>query len=387
MRRGPAGWVFGAVPLGAVALVVVLLLTGGNRGGAGVPAPHDGPRTPKPAPTAIRQVLPELVRFVEETRGLTFKRPPQILLLDEEAFLRRLLIVRRMTMVEARRRQRLFQALGLVPRGVDLSKAQRMLDAATTVGLYDQETKRLFVRGVEPTPYVRMVIVHELTHAAQDQHFNLSRRRPQSVDSAQGFTAVVEGDANRIEGLYFDSLTPAEQVEALAEEAGLSAAAPSDVPRALREYQGFPYTVGADFASTVVDLSGQAGLDAAFRTPPATAEQVLHPDLFLTKEDVRRPPPPRADRRAAQVGSLGEFGLQVLLRETVPQARLDAATSGWGGDRYVTWVNGPVDCVRMHIVMDTRADADELAEALKLWAASSGATVEGRDPIVLTSCH
>ncbi len=59
----------------------------------------------------------------------------------------------------------------------------------------------------------------------------------------------------------------------------------------------------------------------------------------------------------------------------------------WGGYRYVVWADGSRNCVRLHVMMDTAADAEELATALGTWATRSGATVEGRQPIVVKACN
>lgn len=145
--------------------------------------------------------------------------------------------------------------------------------------------------------------------------------------------------------------------------------------------------MGPQFASTLLRLSGQAGLDRAFATPPRTDEQLLHPVVYVAGEAGVSVPEPQADRRRVLADTFGEFGLRVLLTDVLPQDEIERATSGWGGDRYVVWADGRRNCARLHVVMDTAADAEELAAALATWAAGSGATVEGRAPIVVTSCR
>src|SRR3712207_9092098 len=66
------------------------------------------------------------------------------------------------------------RALGLVDGPFDAS----VLDAGAeegVLGFYDSQRRRLYVRGDAATPAVRRVLVHQLTHALDDQHFGLER--------------------------------------------------------------------------------------------------------------------------------------------------------------------------------------------------------------------
>ncbi|MGH9178367.1 MAG: hypothetical protein ACRD0N_07425 [Acidimicrobiales bacterium] len=380
--------------LSLVAIGMVAVLTGGTRGGATLKEPALGP-TGSAAPAskpALEAVLPGLQRFVEEARGLRFKRPVQLQLLDDDAFRRRIRTLTRGSLVEGNRRLRVLKAFGLVPADADLSQAQRDAGAGI-IGLYDPKTNRLVVRGKEPTPYVRGVIVHELTHALQDQHFNLLRVGAQRGGSALGHTGVVEGDATRIEQRYLDSLSAGEQQLVALEAASLGASgAGAPTPPAVSAFVAFPYRFGAQFTTELVERSGQAALDAAFGNPPGTAEQLMHTDAFVAGEAGRRVPAPGTEggRRALITDTLGEFGIRVLLSDVVAEDEVARAAEGWGGDRYVAWVDGDRNCARLHVVMDTPADAEELLAALRTWAATpanAGTTVEGIDPIAVTSCH
>ena len=387
MRRNPLAVVAFAVAGALLAAgIPLLLLQGSDTSGDGVDL-EAGPTVPSTTPTASKALIPELQDFVSKTRGLPFKRPVRVQVLEDEAFERRIRRLVRMTVVEARRRQRVMQALGLIGPDVDFNLVQQMISAATVLGLYDSATASLIVRGTGPTPLLRSVLVHELTHALQDQHFDLDRQQRRLRRSTQGLQAVVEGDARRIQSAYEDTMSPAELAALNQELAERAASIPSEVPPALAALNGFPYRVGERFTSTVVALSGQKVLDAAFSEPPSTAEQLLHPDRFIAQEDEVDVPTPDGDGRVIQVDTLGEFALEVLLDEVVPEEQVRQATQGWGGDRYVAWADGPRSCVRLNVVMDTPTDADELARVLAVWAARSGATVEGRQPIVVTSCH
>jgi hypothetical protein len=98
-------------------------------------------------------------------------------------------------------------ALGLLPPELDLRAMLFDVLGEQVVGYYDTEQKRLVLRDDSlaalmrrDTPDVgegRMVVVHESIHALQDQHFDLhaEHERPHTIDEANAFRALVEGDA------------------------------------------------------------------------------------------------------------------------------------------------------------------------------------------------
>ena len=79
---------------------------------------------------------------------------------------------------DIRRYTSLLRALGLVTGKVDLLGATNEANGAGTLAYYSFEDKQITIRGQRLTPAVRSTLVHELTHALQDQHFR--DRRPDS---------------------------------------------------------------------------------------------------------------------------------------------------------------------------------------------------------------
>ena len=156
------------VGVGVVALVVASL------GLSAVPAiaTTESPDTWDPRVT-------KYVRFVEQHRKLRFEHPVAVEFLDDGAFVKAYQRddpkVTKRDRAEAERAAGQLRALGLVAGPVDLIDAESDLGATTTVGFYDQERKQLSVRGTDLTDVdVRVTLVHELTHALQDQRFDLS---------------------------------------------------------------------------------------------------------------------------------------------------------------------------------------------------------------------
>ena len=335
--------------------------------------------------------MPVAEKFVEQHRGLTFKSPVKVTVLDDAAFRKQLLADNQDDPTEEQKSQKELRALGLIPPGLDLSKAENTLLGGAVSGYYDSKAKALFVRGVQPTPYVRRVIVHELTHALQDQYFNLDRPDLAKANDERydGFQGLFEGDAVRVDTEYYDSLPASERRQSDAEEEAQGGSLDPNIPDALVQLLGFPYQVGPAFTEAVIRAGGMARLNAAFTNPPTTSEQLIHPAKFLAGEGAKPVGVPAAGGKVFDTGVLGELGFDVTLAESQSLSRqqVAAAVAGWGGDQYVAWDQGSQSCIRDNVVMDTSNDNAELFAALQVWAAHrKGVTVTGTGPITLTAC-
>jgi hypothetical protein len=342
-------------------------------------------------PAPVEQVVVELERFVERERGQRFERPVDVRLASDERFeaaVRRLR--RREGGGDAESRRvfvGLFRALGLVEGDFDPSAIEEDSDDRI-LGFYDPDGDVLLVRGSRPTPAVRRVLVHELTHALADQRFGLERPELDERDDEApvAFQALVEGDAVRIESRYVASLSAEERREAEIDEGPADGAEPA-VPRVFEALLAFPYEAGESLVDALLRAGGPPRLDAAVVDPPASTEAVLHPDRFLAGEQPKVVPDPEPGGEPVDDGVLGELILRLLLQSSVDRATAVRAAEGWGGDRYVAWFEGDRLCLRAAVVMDTPADRAELVAGLRRWAdRHPGATVTDTDPVTLTRC-
>jgi hypothetical protein len=317
-------------------------------------------------------VLAELEAFVESARGLRFRHPVDVAVLDAGAFRRALSGGEPLEEFDADVETGVLRALGLIGAGDDLGDVGEV-DADSVAGFYDTDTKELVVRGTRLTPFVRQVLVHELTHALDDQHFDLDPDL-RDDEAALAFDALVEGDATVVEARYVASLSEAERRQAKAEEeATFGGGTAPDGPSIFLDLGEFPYVDGPELVTAILAAGGQARLDEAFRSPPSTTAEVLHPERFLAGRGRAGVPRVPAGGRVVEEGVLGEFVLRLILAESNPGAQAVRAAAGWAGDRYVAWDSGSRTCVRSTVVLDSDGDAGELVAALRRWA---GATVE-----------
>ncbi len=320
-----------------------------------------------PAATTIEDVVPVLQGFVEKERGLTYKHPVKVTLLDDEKFEERVVETSAEDEKDIEHTEAALQAMGLLTDDDDLSAIVRTFTAGAVLGFYDPESKELVVRGTEPTPFVRTVLSHELLHALEDQNFDLDRD-DLTDEGYAGFQTLAEGSALRIEDRYRDSLSRTDRQAADREERSLGGNVP-DVPEVVEVLFGFPYAYGPDLVAAIEDAGGHARLDAAYEDPPASSEQVIDPERYLEGDKPESVPTPEADRTAFDDGEIGELFLALMLRSELEDDDARSAADGWGGDHYVVWKDGARTCMRMNFVMDTPGDTAQLAAALAEWAA------------------
>jgi len=328
----------------------------------------------------LQTAVLDIQKFVERERGLTFKTNVEVQLASAAELTRMLdeeLAKEGAGIAES---QQVLRALGLIPPTFDLAKAQRDLLDNTVLGFYDPETKKLVVRGTEVTPFVRDTLAHELTHALDDQWFNLDRPQLDTADdeTSFGFTGLAEGDATRVEKAYLDSLSSGERAAIEKEQQDLVLAHPEilTLPQVLLDSLQEPYTDGPDLVQAILDAGDRPRLDSAFQQPPTTSEQVIDPDKFLDGEGAVAVAAPAADGAAQNKGALGAFMFEEILLGSSRTRDIDEAVTGWGGDSYVTWTDASGKaCLRDTFVGDTTDDTQELADALKDWAGGVNATV------------
>lgn len=339
------------------------------------------------------------VRFVEKARGHLFSHPVHVEFLTAAEYTERTRTEDTSLSDDEREEieqvEGLFRALGLASGKVDLLEAENDLSDTATLAYYDSYEERVVVRGTVVTPSLALTLVHELTHALQDQVFDIDRYDDEDdVSSGEfaAFRALVEGDANRIENRYAEEeLTDAER-EALDSESAADAEEfeSEGVPEALAAMFQATHVLGDAFI-TLIEANDKDSIDAAFADPPTTEEQLVDPFTYIERNAVVPMEAPGTD--GAEVLDEGDFGaasLLVVLAERLDPRRALEAVTGWGGDAYVVFQRGGRTCARINVTGDSPADTDELAKALVDWVAvapkGSATTSREGNVVRLESC-
>ena len=291
----------------------------------------------------------------------------------------------------------LYKALALMPQDASLRDLYIELLTSQVAGLYDDETKKMYVvsSSGEIGPAEKITYAHEYTHALQDQQFTLRDVVGDAKDQGDRSLArstLVEGDATLLMSLWAQQhMTPQELSEAATAADPSSEAILARMPAILKDALLFPYTSGLTMTfGAFQQAGGYGGVDGLFANPPDTTEQVIHPEKLAAREPAVAVAFP--DDFPASLGqgwtialqdTLGEFQLRTLLTDAAGATDATTAATGWGGDR-VAWVTGPdgANAAVLDTRWDTDADAAEFAAALDNYVATLEAA--GRSASILT---
>jgi hypothetical protein len=186
-------------------------------------------------------------------------------------------------------------------------------------------------------------------------------------------------------------MSPADRASADAEdELGSRPVGAQAVPPALGDFGIYPYLFGARFVDRMLKEHGQAALDAAFANPPVSSAQIIVPFRYVHQMPgaSARISPPDADKPVIDHGVIGQFGLFVMLRQTMGDDLAGLAAATWEGDSYVAWKDGDKTCVRARFLTESAPTAVPLALLLKVWVErQGGGTVEEPGTVILTTCR
>ena len=377
---------------GRALIVALTVFLGGAPGARGQTPPPVGGSTGTAAEAAdlVNTLLgalmgpvditgPQLQREVAEVGGIPFQRDVPIAFMKHDelvAYLQEVLDAE-YPPARAEADERLLQALDLLGPGVDLRGLRARVLEDNVVGFYDERPGRrqLFAVSEEQafTPMNQIVLVHELRHALQDQyeqlHWQLSEEVGDFDDRRLAFMCLLEGDATlvmerfvlgRLGALGLD--LPGGMTDQGYGDMDIPGLA--DIPGAppvIRDHLVMPYLVGRDLARAIEARGGAEAMREAWRRPPDSTEQVLHPEKFFSGEPPRVVTPHRAPPggRLLSQGVLGELLLRTLVEET------GEAAAGWGGDAWRLWdVEGRTVLV-WKSAWDSVQDAAEFEEALR----------------------
>jgi hypothetical protein len=248
--------------------------------------------------------------------------------------------------------EQILKRLGLIAAAADYTKLWATAAAAAPVATYDPGAQRLLVPDFLSLAEQRPAIVHEIAHAVADQRFDIRQflnppTLPLAGDATRARLALVEGDATLTALEVIDPsgafLRPT-AFAALTDR--LRAAAGEGRPPWLAALGRFVHVDGLLFVANVRARQPWSAVDAVWRDPPASSEQVLHREKYdaceapIAVPETVFPALPGFDRpRASDV--LGELVARAWLATALTPEIAARAAAGWGGDRAALYAAAP----------------------------------------------
>ncbi len=257
--------------------------------------------------------------------------------------------------------------LGFLPRDFNLKEFLVKSTGQEIAAYYDDETKTISMLNWVPPDRQEPILAHELTHALQDQNYDLAKwmkaaKKPagsanggdaNNDDGMIARKAVVEGQAMVV---YVDYLlkpvgrsvedTPGliYQMEEPAVKAVIDSQLMHDAPMIMREMGTFAYNEGLIFEGELLHKGGKKmAFPGAFARPPRNSHEVLQPETYIQGEKlapVRIPDMHEALSGQYDVydsGGIGELDVRALLKTFGERRIADDVSSAWQGGAYVTF--------------------------------------------------
>jgi len=258
---------------------------------------------------------------------------------------------------------------GMLPPQFELSSSLGEYTLNSLAGFYEFSDKTMYLLNWVSPDLQKMVMAHELTHALQDQNFQLgsfvsppralprspamkaNQEDPSEISLAR--RAVVEGQATvvgmdyTLKSLGLDeSLTSSQEVRTVAEQHIQDSYSPAvvihDAPRLLREIIAFPYREGLAFELAVLAHGGQQeAFRGVFACPPINTHQVLQPEAYFKSE--KTPRVEIGDLHTVfedaylpyEAGSLGELDVQIMSEQYGRENDIYTVARQWNGGTYL----------------------------------------------------
>lgn len=271
--------------------------------------------------------------------------------------------------------------LRLVPE--DYSMEAYTEDYSSNIaGFYSVETNTLVVIG-EPdasiSPFDEMVLAHEYTHALQDAAFKLDELQDKFTDypddeagrtaHAKTLHCLIEGDAVVTEYTYMNEVYGPDWFTQIEYPSGVGDN--GSFPEFLARDFAFNYNECYYFVLGLYNSGGWEAVNEAFANPPATTEQVLHPEKYeagevsngMMPDDLTRGFLP--DWTVSDLGQFGEYDIQnYVLSITGDYDLASAAGTGWGSGWWRVYTSDEGARVfQFYLSFDSSADLSEFFNA------------------------
>jgi hypothetical protein len=255
---------------------------------------------------------------------------------------------------EIHAQEALLKALGLVSPEFDLEKFVINFYTEQAAGVYDPRHKVMLIADWLDPNLQRMVLAHELTHALQDQNFNLTQylhgarenqdatTARQSVSEGYATAAMMQSMLGDIDLGQMPSLEPllAGAVSKQMEEFPAFTSAPFF----FRLQALFPYTHGMSFIQAGLARGGWKKLSELFEHPPSSTKEIFEPQFYFqgkTLPEISLPQPPPlegvAGLRMLEENVIGQLGYYALLGQLISETEAKQVAPGWLADRYILY--------------------------------------------------
>ncbi len=272
---------------------------------------------------------------------------------------------------------------GLLPRDFDLKEFLVRAQRKDIAAYYDDDTKTISMLNTIPVEQQEAILAHELTHALQDQNYDLRNwlREAGGTDENDATRrAVVEGQATIV---FIDYLlarvgrsvenTPGivYRMEDPAVKYAVDSQLMHDAPMILREWGTFPYREGLMFENELLQSGGKKlAFSEVFTHPPTSTHDIIQPKAYLEGQNVAPLLVPSVKSilgdgyEEYDSGSMGELDVRALLWQLGTRTLADDLSKSWRGGSYIAVrpkSNAPANVPQLKLLYVSRWSTAEAA--------------------------
>ncbi|PGF15524.1 hypothetical protein CP556_04925 [Natrinema sp. CBA1119] len=283
----------------------------------------------------------------------------------------------------------------------DVNRAFDDLYGDSIQGYYVNDRIVIITDDTDEIRIDRRILVHELTHALQDQHFGIARES-ETIDGIRAENGLLEGEASVVPGRYDRRCGDEWQCLPAVQPPATGGETLADLPFNAGLFLSIyvPYAEGPPFVTDLHDRGGWDAVDAAHEAPPRSTAQLIHPERYPATEPVDVSIP---DRSSDEWRPITDGGDGEARTETIGEATLFAtlwangvierpltegatersqynyshsATAGWAGDSIRVYQRTDESDRTGHVwrlAWESRADAAAFGDAYRQLLANRGA--------------
>lgn len=326
--------------------------------------PIASPNTPFPAVPAAQQTdlqaqlasADEVLGEMSRTTGLPIKAPLKKKILGRPAIEKYLTesLHAEYTPEELHVQEATLRAFGLVSRDFKLEKFLIAFYTEQAAGFYDPRTKTMNIADWVTPDMQAMVLAHELTHALQDQNFDLDKflhATPDNDDATNARQAITEGHAmaammqHVLGPVDLGGLPSLEPLMAGVVDQQLKEfPAFTNAPFFFRLQALFPYLQGMAFMQSGLTHGGWKTLNSLFTDPPATTKELFEPEIYFGHKPLPKVSLPKTaplsnvpGLRLLAQNTMGELGYYALLGQLISEDEAKRVALAWLADRYLLY--------------------------------------------------
>jgi hypothetical protein len=339
----------------------------------------------------LEQLVNRTMARIEAIRELDYKETVDVELIDREQY--RQQRAARNSPTDPAWENQIWRALFLVGENRDAAEEVEDAFGDVTQGFYRAGTNEIVIVSDSETPTVdQQTLIHELTHALQDQRYGLEFGQS-TRDEQAAYNTLIEGEADLVAYLYLEEWCKQWDCIRPEQEAGGGSGDPPRLAEEISLIIAQPYRQGPTYVQELEKAGGWEAVNERHENPPRTTAEIIDDEGVSEPTAITIPDRSDADwerfEQEPTGDTLGAASLYAMLaangvaENEDPRSYDHPAVRGWTGDRIVPYHNGSESGYVWEVTWENSAEAEEFADAFRQVLSRNGGLARGSADYVI----